>query len=34
MNEFLNEDMTAYVRYRLDKAQEVYQAAEVLYEAA
>lgn len=34
MNDFLNEDMTAYVRYRLDKAQEVYRAAEVLYEAA
>lgn len=34
MNEFLNEDMTAYVRYRLDKAQEVYQAAEILYRAS
>ena len=33
MNEF-DENMTAYVRYRLEKAQEVYQAACVLYDAA
>jgi uncharacterized protein (UPF0332 family) len=26
-------DMTEYIRYRLDKAQEVYQAARVLYDA-
>jgi vancomycin permeability regulator SanA len=28
------ENMTAYVRYRLEKAQEVYQAAKVLYDAS
>lgn len=33
MNEF-DENMTAYVRYRLEKAQEVYQAACVLYDAS
>ena len=33
MNES-DENMTAYVRYRLEKAQEVYQAACVLYDAA
>lgn len=30
----LDENMTAYVRYRLEKAQEVYQAAVVLYDAS
>lgn len=36
MNELgnINEEMTAYIRYRLEKAQEVYCAAEVLYEAS
>lgn len=36
MNENLNieEGMIAYVRYRLEKAQETYQAALVLYDAA
>lgn len=36
MNGTTNNDngMTAYIRYRLEKAQEVYQAASVLYEAA
>lgn len=36
MNEIgnMNEDMTAYIRYRLEKAQEVYCAAEVLYDAS
>ncbi len=29
-----NDDMIAYVRYRLEKAQEVYGAACVLYDAA
>lgn len=33
MNE-TNENMTAYIRYRLEKAQEVYQAACVLYDAS
>lgn len=33
MNEF-DENMTAYVCYRLEKAQEVYQAACVLYDAS
>ena len=33
MNES-DENMTAYVRYRLEKAQEVYQAACVLYDAS
>lgn len=28
------ENMTAYIRYRLEKAQEVYQAACILYEAS
>ena len=30
----MNEDMTAYVRYRLEKAQEVYEAAKILYDAS
>lgn len=30
----MEENMTAYVRYRLEKAQEVYQAAKVLYDAS
>lgn len=30
----MNEEMTAYIRYRLEKAQEVYYAANVLYNAA
>lgn len=30
----IEENMTAYVRYRLEKAQEVYQAAKVLYDAS
>ena len=36
MNEVgkMNEDMTAYVRYRLEKAQEVYNAAQILYDAS
>ena len=36
MNEFgnISEDMSAYIRYQLEKAQEVYCAAEVLYEAS
>ena len=36
MNEqrHMNEDMTAYVRYRLEKAQEVYAAAKILYDAS
>lgn len=34
MNDFLNEDMIAYVRYRLNKAQEVYRAAEILCDAS
>ena len=36
MNENLNieEGMIAYVRYRLEKAQETFQAALVLYDAA
>lgn len=29
-----DENMTAYIRYRLEKAQEVYLAAKVLYEAS
>lgn len=33
MNNGVGEDLTAYIRYRLDKAQEVYVAAEVLYKA-
>ena len=33
MNEAV-ENMTAYVRYRLEKAQEVYRAAQVLYDAS
>lgn len=33
MNSY-DENMTAYVRYRLEKAQEVYQAACILYDAA
>ncbi|MDO4163801.1 MAG: HEPN domain-containing protein [Bacteroides sp.] len=28
-----NEDMIAYIRYRLEKAQEVYEAACILYDA-
>jgi uncharacterized protein len=34
MNEDKDENMTAYIRYRLDKAQEVYQAACILYNAS
>lgn len=33
MNNY-EEDWTAFVRYRLEKAEETYQAAQVLYEAA
>lgn len=33
MNDF-EENMTAYVRYRLEKAQEVFDAACVLYDAS
>ncbi|MBR6132407.1 MAG: HEPN domain-containing protein [Bacteroidales bacterium] len=33
MNEY-EEDWTAFVRYRLEKAEETYQAAQILYEAA
>ena len=33
MNDY-EEDWTAFVRYRLEKAEETYQAAQVLYEAA
>ena len=33
MNE-MNENMTAYIRYRLGKAREVYEAARVLYAAS
>lgn len=33
MNEF-EENMTAYVRYRLEKAEETYQAAVILYNAS
>lgn len=29
----MQDDLTAYIRYRLEKAQETYRAAEVLYEA-
>ena len=32
MNDY-EEDWTAFVRYRLEKAEETYQAAQVLYEA-
>ena len=32
MNEF-DDNMNAYVRYRLEKALEVYEAARVLYDA-
>lgn len=34
MSENVDNGMTAYVRYRLEKAQEVYEAACVLYNAA
>lgn len=30
----MEENMTAYVRYCLEKAQEVYQAAKILYDAS
>lgn len=30
----INENLTAYIRYRLEKAQEVYEAAKVLYNAS
>lgn len=33
MNDY-EEDWTAFVRYRLEKSEETYQAAQVLYEAA
>ena len=33
MNNEREENMTAYIRYRLEKAQEVYHAAHILYEA-
>ena len=33
MSEFLNDDMTAYIRYRLEKADEVYYAAQILSDA-
>ena len=33
MNIIQDENMTAYIRYRLEKAQETYQAACVLYDA-
>lgn len=33
MNDY-EEDWTAFVRYRLEKAEETYQAAQILYEAA
>ena len=29
----LDEDMTAFVRYRLEKAEEAYTAARILYDA-
>jgi len=29
----LDEDMTAFVRYRIEKAEEAYNAAIILYEA-
>jgi len=29
----INEDMTAFVRYRLEKAEEAYTAAKILYRA-
>ena len=34
MSESVDDGMKAYVRYRLEKAQEVYQAACVLYDAS
>ena len=34
MSKNVDNGMTAYVRYRLEKAQEVYEAACVLYNAA
>ena len=34
MNMMQDENMTAYIRYRLEKAQETFQAACVLYDAA
>lgn len=33
MSEVSDNGMKAYIRYRLEKAQEVYQAALILYEA-
>ena len=30
----MEEDWTAFVRYRIEKADETYRAAQVLYEAA
>ena len=33
MSEVPDNGMKAYIRYRLEKAQEVYQAALILYEA-